>query len=216
MRRGHELHVDHAQRHHLVVVRQLVLQLRGWWARPACRARTAATSASTRPATRGQLRRVRRGLRRGHGLRVGVVRVPDGPVGLQRALRRHVGRHVQLRLLRALVRGGRALHRRACGPPPPRGGTNATDHDCRTAGVVGMRFVRVPPGGSAGDDLGTDVYTHDSSICTAAVHAGRITFASGGTVTIEMRAGAATHTSTARNGVTSNPYGSWYCSYAIP
>ncbi len=60
------------------------------------------------------------------------------------------------------------------------------------------------------------MYTHDSSICTAAVHVGRITFAAGGRVTIEMRAGAATYTSSARNGVTSNAYGSWYCSYAIP
>ena len=62
---------------------------------------------------------------------------------------------------------------------------------------------------------GTDVYTHDSSVCTAAVHVGRITLASGGTVTIEMRPGQASYLGSTRNGITSNSYGAWGCSVAV-
>lgn len=50
---------------------------------------------------------------------------------------------------------------------------------------------------------GTDVYTDDSGICAAAVHAGKITFESGGTVTIETVAGQQEYKGSTRNGVTS-------------
>jgi len=42
------------------------------------------------------------------------------------------------------------------------------------------------PGGTAHYVWGSDIYTADSSICTAAVHAGLITYERGGTVTIEL------------------------------
>lgn len=48
---------------------------------------------------------------------------------------------------------------------------------------------------------GTDVYSDDSAVCAAAVHAGAITIA-GGTVTIEILPGRATYEGTTRNGVT--------------
>ena len=51
--------------------------------------------------------------------------------------------------------------------------------------------------GSAGPVYGTDIYSDDSSICTAAVHAGRVDFAEGGLVTIQItgpRAGQITLT----------------------
>jgi hypothetical protein len=53
---------------------------------------------------------------------------------------------------------------------------------------------------------GTDVYSYDSSICKAGVHAGKITFAAGGAVRIEMRGDAATFTGSLRNGVTSESW----------
>ncbi|MGH7472233.1 MAG: LCCL domain-containing protein, partial [Longimicrobiales bacterium] len=43
-----------------------------------------------------------------------------------------------------------------------------------------------PPGGTAGRVYGTDIYTDDSSICTAAVHAGLITLAEGGRIILHV------------------------------
>jgi len=53
---------------------------------------------------------------------------------------------------------------------------------------------------------GTDIYTDDSYICGAAIHAGRIT-KQGGTVTIEIRAGQSSYTGTTRNGIRTRRYG---------
>ena len=110
------------------------------------------------------------------------------------------------------------------GPPPPvtggappgatttNWGTAATDH----RGQIGQRFdYRCPPGGSARRIWGTDVYTDDSSICTAAVHAGVITSAAGGLVTIEMRPGQGSYTGSQRYGVQSGPYGAWSGSFSF-
>src|SRR5690606_28196187 len=46
-----------------------------------------------------------------------------------------------------------------------------------------------PENGTASAVWGANVYTDDSSVCTAGVHAGKITFAAGGRVIIEMRPG---------------------------
>ena len=62
---------------------------------------------------------------------------------------------------------------------------------------------------------GTDVYTDDSSICTAAVSAGLITFQAGGSVTIEIRQGQSSYAGSTRNGVTSKGYGSWNGSFVF-
>ncbi|HEX3084217.1 MAG TPA: LCCL domain-containing protein, partial [Pyrinomonadaceae bacterium] len=62
---------------------------------------------------------------------------------------------------------------------------------------------------------GSDIYTSDSSICTAAVHSGLITFPQGGTVTIELRPGRSIYGASERNGVTSNSYGSWGQSFVF-
>lgn len=81
---------------------------------------------------------------------------------------------------------------------------------------VGSRFTfGCPVGGTAKVVWGTGVYTDDSSVCTAAVHAGRITFARGGTVTIEVRAGRSSYTGSTRYGVTTRSYGAWPGSFVI-
>jgi hypothetical protein len=81
---------------------------------------------------------------------------------------------------------------------------------------VGARFAYTcPPGGPPGSVWGTDVYTDDSSVCTAAVHAGLITVAGGGNVTIEMRAGQSSYNGSTRNGITSSPYAAWGGSYVF-
>jgi len=84
-------------------------------------------------------------------------------------------------------------------------------------GKNGQRFTYyIPPGGTPGGRLwGTDIYTDDSSIGTAAVHAGLITFQNGGTVTIEIRAGQSTYQGSSRNGITSSGYGYWYGSFVF-
>ena len=91
-------------------------------------------------------------------------------------------------------------------------GTNVT----ALRGKNGTRVTYTCPGnGSFGRVWGTDVYTDDSSICTAAVHAGRINVQTGGTVTIEIRAGQAQYAGTTRNGVTTTGYGAWHGSYVF-
>ncbi len=62
---------------------------------------------------------------------------------------------------------------------------------------------------------GSDIYTLDSSICTAAVHAGLFTLASGGVVTVEFRPGRLTYGSTVRNGITSRTYGEYPHSFVV-
>jgi hypothetical protein len=83
-------------------------------------------------------------------------------------------------------------------------------------GKNGQRFqYACPPGGSPGTIFGTNIYTDDSSVCTAAVHAGLISFAAGGTVTIEIGAGQMSYAASTRNGVTSNAYSRWHGSFAF-
>jgi hypothetical protein len=86
-------------------------------------------------------------------------------------------------------------------------GTNAAGLNVRDK--IGQRFtVRCPPNGSLRGITGTDIYEEGSSICTAAVHAGQITFQNGGTVTIEILPGQQGYKGSVRNGVTSSGFGS--------
>lgn len=55
---------------------------------------------------------------------------------------------------------------------------------------------------------GTDVYTDDSALCRAAVHAGRVS-TDGGTITVTRSAGRALYVGSPRNGVASNDYGAY-------
>jgi hypothetical protein len=69
------------------------------------------------------------------------------------------------------------------------------------------------PNGAIGSVWGTGIYTDDSSICSAAAHAGLITARSGGQVTIKIRPGAKSYNGANRNGVSSQRYGSWKGSF---
>jgi hypothetical protein len=90
--------------------------------------------------------------------------------------------------------------------------TNAVSY----RGQNGAQFTwDCPKYGSIGAVYGTDVYTDDSSVCTAAVHAGVISLAGGGTVTIEIRPDAGSYTGTTRNRIKSNSYPAWQGSYVI-
>jgi len=104
---------------------------------------------------------------------------------------------------------------------PAAGGIAGSDWNAAATalrGRTGQRFVfQCPPGGTAGrGPWGGAVYTDHSSVCTAAVHAGLITFASGGSVTIEIRAGQDFYAaSPGQGGVTSSAAGGWPGSYAF-
>lgn len=76
--------------------------------------------------------------------------------------------------------------------------------------------VNCPPSGHVGSVWGTDIYTDDSSICSAAVHAGLISASDGGKVTIRIRPGEGSYAGTDRNGVRSNSYGRWRGSFTFP
>lgn len=114
-------------------------------------------------------------------------------------------------------------------PSPPRPyGANVPSASIVAVGVNwsadvrawrGMNGVRVrfdcPFGGPLGSVYGSDPYTDDSSVCTAGVHAGRISLADGGVVVIELRAGAASYVATSRNGVSSNAYKAYDGSFTV-
>jgi len=68
--------------------------------------------------------------------------------------------------------------------------------------------------GAAASLWGTDVYTDDSSLCEAGVHAGRIT-PSGGPLVIEIRRGFPSYTGSTRNGTVSADYGDWGGSFVV-
>jgi hypothetical protein len=72
-----------------------------------------------------------------------------------------------------------------------------------------------PPDGEEAPVWGSDVYSTGSSICTAAVHAGKITLLDGGVVTIEYRPGRPLYGSTTRNGITTNTYGEFPGSFVV-
>lgn len=68
------------------------------------------------------------------------------------------------------------------------------------------------PSALSGSVWGTDIYTDDSAVCAAALHAG-IIGQSGGTVTAVALPGLEAYEGTARNGISSSDYGSWHGSF---
>ncbi len=83
-------------------------------------------------------------------------------------------------------------------------------------GQNGLRVrVDCPPDGTPYSVWGSGTYTDDSSICTAAVHAGLITIAAGGTVVIQIAPGLEQYTGTEANGITTSSYGAWSGSYVF-
>ncbi|HUH17141.1 MAG TPA: LCCL domain-containing protein [Methylomirabilota bacterium] len=72
-----------------------------------------------------------------------------------------------------------------------------------------------PPGGAPHTVWGSEVYTDDSSVCTAGVHAGLITLEEGGSVTIEIRPGQDSYEASERNGIETYAYGAWGGSYVM-
>ena len=96
-----------------------------------------------------------------------------------------------------------------------RGAATAALKNCpaNMQGVSGALACNCPAAATgAGPVWGTDIYTEDSSICRAAVHAGAIG-ANGGPVSIIAVGGQPSYSGSTRNGVKSSAYGSWGASY---
>ncbi len=89
---------------------------------------------------------------------------------------------------------------------------NALSH----RGHNGQTFTyRCSAGAAPRNVWGSGIYSDDSSVCTAAVHAGRINPVAGGAVTIEIRPGRARYAGSARHGVTSMNFAAWPGSFVV-
>jgi LCCL domain len=76
-------------------------------------------------------------------------------------------------------------------------------------------YMRCPPCAAAGAPVwGTDLYTDDSGVCAAAIHAGRLG-PQGGLVLVTWLAGQPTYIGSARNGIRSADYGPWRRSFFV-
>ena len=74
---------------------------------------------------------------------------------------------------------------------------------------LGAVFTVTCPGGCTAQGIwGTDVYTTDSAICTAAAHAGVIKLADGGAVKVTVVKSLPSYKGSERNGVSSSDWGS--------
>jgi hypothetical protein len=82
--------------------------------------------------------------------------------------------------------------------------------------AVGTRLTFVCPAGDGRASVyGTDVYTAESGVCAAAIHAGVLALGQPGAVTIVFGAGAESFRGSERNGVTTRSYGRWPQSYTF-
>jgi len=83
------------------------------------------------------------------------------------------------------------------------------------AGSVGkvLRFTVV--GTTQGTIWGSDVYTSDSVLAVAAVHAGFLKPGQGGIVSVEILPGEPSYSGAERNGVESLDYGNWDLAYRL-
>ena len=94
--------------------------------------------------------------------------------------------------------------------------TSALDLDLR--GMNGERYRFHCPSGKPLPSrvVGSGPYTDDSSICSAAVHAGALRAKDGGDVTIEIRPGEARYPGSERNYVRSSGYErAWSGSFVV-
>ena len=112
-----------------------------------------------------------------------------------------------------------AMSSAGCGDGPTGPETISAEWHTTAVEFRGQNALRVryscPPNGTADLIWGTDVYTDDSSVCTAGVHVGRITLEQGGQITIEILPGQDTYIASARNGIISRPYGIYNGSFIV-
>ena len=82
-------------------------------------------------------------------------------------------------------------------------------------GNINQTYTFVLTGSNSGGIWGTTIYTDDSNVATAAVHAGFVALNQISTVTVMILDAQTSYTSTTQNGITSNSWGSWPGSYCF-
>lgn len=82
-------------------------------------------------------------------------------------------------------------------------------------GAAGKKLRFDVTGSSAGGVWETGVYTDDSSLAAAAVHAGALAAGQRGVVTVTILPGQNNYPSTTAHGMTSNAWGSWVGSFRV-
>lgn len=82
-------------------------------------------------------------------------------------------------------------------------------------GQTGDVVFYCPGNGQVGYVGGSDIYTDDSSICSAAVHGGLITVEDGGAIAIRILPGQPKYISSTQNDVTSDAWGAWFGSFTF-
>jgi hypothetical protein len=83
------------------------------------------------------------------------------------------------------------------------------------SGKTGELSCDCPAGSATGTVWGSGIYTTDSSVCAAALHAGVITIA-GGSVTATSAPGCNAYKGTTANGVTTRNWGKYATSFYFP
>ncbi|XP_072276884.1 cysteine-rich secretory protein LCCL domain-containing 2-like [Pyxicephalus adspersus] len=96
--------------------------------------------------------------------------------------------------------------------PPVQGTCSTTAKDLQES----IALVHCPSGCmvNGSNVWGTDVYTDDSSICKAAIHAGTLSN-NGGLVTVKKTTGQSSYIGSTKNGVKTRNYGSWPGSFVF-
>ncbi len=89
---------------------------------------------------------------------------------------------------------------------------NALDYRGRIGVLVDFECA---PGGFPQPVWGVDIYTDDSSVCTAAVHAGEITLEAGGLAWIRIAPGQLSYDGSERNGILTESYPAWDGSFTV-
>jgi hypothetical protein len=90
-------------------------------------------------------------------------------------------------------------------------GTNAQG----LTGDPGATHFVLCPAGCSNTIWGTGVYSDDSSVCTAAIHAGALNASMGGVVNVTIAPGQAEYPASTANGVASSAWGSWGRSFTV-
>jgi beta-lactamase regulating signal transducer with metallopeptidase domain len=99
--------------------------------------------------------------------------------------------------------------------PPPAAPPAAAPDLSAHRGQAGVVLTVEVVGATAGPIWGTDVYTDDTSIATAAVHSGLLRAGERGVVRVTVLPGRAAYTGSERNGVSSSAFGTWPGSFIL-
>lgn len=80
---------------------------------------------------------------------------------------------------------------------------------------IGTTYYFEVMGATGGSIYGTDIYSHDSHLATAAVHCGVLKYGEKGVVKVTIMPGKASYESTDKNGVSSRQWGSYPASFKV-